>query len=362
MRRQTRRTATTPGTGTTVANPETAIVPTAATDPAKLVAAKPTRITTPAPTTAFPLYETTYLSGLRRIKATPKDVFLPGKTLGLDSIHQGQIGDCYLLSVLGGMINRDPSSIGKLVKVAPDGSCDVTLPDGMTTHVAAVTDAEVAVSSGAAGTGRWLPLLEEAYGRFRIRMKTGATTDNPDEIGTDSATKGGSVRTTIHNLTGHKVGTIPFRKKGEAQRAPTIEYVTTLLPNVRRAVTTALAENRLVAAGTGTALPLPPAINGKHAYAIIKFDPSTDMLTIWNPHNNNFTPKGEPGLTNGYPTKGGVFQMPLIEFAQVYPSISWEMSATETPAATAVAPPASAVTTGTAAPVVTTGAKAATSR
>ena len=210
-------------------------------------------------------------------------------------------------------------------------------------HVGAITDGEVAVSSGTAGSGRWLPALEEAYGRFRVRMRTGSDTDPVDEIGTDISTKGGSVSATLHNLTGHKVMTVRFRERGQAQTMPTVEQVTPKLPEVRKGVADALRDNRLVAAGTGTALPLPPAINGKHAYAIIKFDPTTDLLTIWNPHNNSFAPKGTPGLDNGYATKGGVFQMPLVEFARVYPSINWEMPA-DPSAVTATTPARSGAT------------------
>jgi hypothetical protein len=36
------------------------------------------------------------------------------------------------------------------------------------------------------------------------------------------------------------------------------------------------------------------------------------------PLGGDFEPKGAPGLTNGYPRKGGVFTMPLSEFVLVF--------------------------------------------
>lgn len=39
---------------------------------------------------------------------------------------------------------------------------------------------------------------------------------------------------------------------------------------------------------------------------------------------NTFKPKGEPGLANGYPTKGGQFAMPLAELMALFKSLSHE--------------------------------------
>jgi hypothetical protein len=82
---------------------------------------------------------------------------------------------------------------------------------------------------------------------------------------------------------------------------------------------------------------IPPNISIKHAYAIVSYDADTDMLEIWNPHGQNFTPKGPDGLQNGYTTKHGFFHIPLKDAYSFYSSFVFEVNAPATrPAATAI--------------------------
>lgn len=46
-------------------------------------------------------------------------------------------------------------------------------------------------------------------------------------------------------------------------------------------------------------------------------------MTVFNPWGNNFTPKGAPGLANGYPTKLGLFTVPLDQFQQAFTGINY---------------------------------------
>ncbi|OWK43731.1 hypothetical protein [Fimbriiglobus ruber] len=71
----------------------------------------------------------------------------------------------------------------------------------------------------------------------------------------------------------------------------------------------------------------PPGIASQHAYGVIGYDAKTDHVTLWNPWGNTFDPKGPAGLKNGYPTKGGVCTMPLMEFVQVYRTLFYETDA-----------------------------------
>lgn len=66
------------------------------------------------------------------------------------------------------------------------------------------------------------------------------------------------------------------------------------------------------------------SIAGDHVYAILGFNKTSDMLTIWNPWGDDFTPKGPPGIQNGYARKHGVFTMPMDEFMSVYSVLSIE--------------------------------------
>ena len=45
---------------------------------------------------------------------------------------------------------------------------------------------------------------------------------------------------------------------------------------------------------------------------------------MFNPWGNDLAPAGPPGLTNGYVTRQGVFEIPLTEFVQVFRGIAYE--------------------------------------
>ncbi len=69
----------------------------------------------------------------------------------------------------------------------------------------------------------------------------------------------------------------------------------------------------------------PPGIPGGHCYAVLGFDAATDTVHLWNPWGNTFQPKKEPhGLLNGYPVKGGRFDVPLGDFVKIFGYFDWE--------------------------------------
>ena len=92
-----------------------------------------------------------------------------------------------------------------------------------------------------------------------------------------------------------------------------------LADKVKAALADAFEHDRLAGASTGSATPLPPGINGKHAYAVLGLE--GESVVLWNPHGNSFRPRGEPGRERGYPTKGGIFRMPLTDFIVVFDSL-----------------------------------------
>jgi hypothetical protein len=47
-------------------------------------------------------------------------------------------------------------------------------------------------------------------------------------------------------------------------------------------------------------------------------------VTIFNPWGNQFTPKGPPGLANGYPTQHGQFTVPLDHLMQFVTQLVYE--------------------------------------
>ena len=62
----------------------------------------------------------------------------------------------------------------------------------------------------------------------------------------------------------------------------------------------------------------------EHDYEGFGFDAGKKEVHLWNPWSNNFSPKGSPGLENGYPTKDGQFTMPLKDFLHVFRGIAHE--------------------------------------
>ena len=143
-------------------------------------------------------------------------------------------------------------------------------------------------------------------------------------------------------LTGHKYKRIWFATT--AKRRQTEE--TKVLPILRKNLIAALADHRLMTASvtppilnppTNTVMPtthpaltadmlpkIPPDINTSHCYAVLDYDPKTDMLEIWNPHGQTFNPKGTPGLANGYVTQHGRFHIPLADAYSFFTSFYFE--------------------------------------
>ena len=61
-----------------------------------------------------------------------------------------------------------------------------------------------------------------------------------------------------------------------------------------------------------------------NVYAIFGFDRERDVLTLWNPWGDEFSPQGPEGIEHGYAREHGVFRMPLREFMEVYRLLSFE--------------------------------------
>jgi hypothetical protein len=93
------------------------------------------------------------------------------------------------------------------------------------------------------------------------------------------------------------------------------------MDRVRHLLHQAFAEHRLVCAGTDSSTP-PPGLVEDHAYAILSF--RGDLVEVWNPWGEDFTPKGQPGIEHGYPTRHGRFFMPLRDFVKVFEEIYYE--------------------------------------
>lgn len=258
-----------------------------------------------------PRFRPTYAEYLKHIQRVPHEIFHAKDAPTLESFHQGQLGDCYFLSAVAAMVARNPETVRRIIRAHPDGSADVSFPDGRRTRVSALTDAEIALGSTAGQQGLWLNVLEKAFGQVR-------RTKHPNAIGaapaTDAIGSGGAESETIQLFTGHKSEYVATHKGGAVNYA--------VAQKLRGLLEIAHREKLLVCCDTGKHKT--PGIAGDHAYSVLGFDSQKNTVIVRNPWGNRFKPKGDPGMQNGYPTEGGVFQVPLNEFVQIFESVTFE--------------------------------------
>ncbi len=295
-------------------------------------------------------FDRPFTRAVKRISTPAREVLI-GEQPTLETCHQGPLGDCYFISVVGAAVVRDPASVMRMISSTPDGSYLVTFGDGRSATVPPLTDAEMALTSSAGQNGLWLPILEKAFGSLRTEA---LPEEKQSESATDAIAHGGSAAATIRLLTGHTTDRITFRPrsvrapaktdttapapaktdappaKPGATTPPPVDpalldkHLEETLPKVREHLTASLRDRRLVAAGTPKDGTMPPGVNPSHAYAVLEYNADADTVHLWNPHGNTFKPKGEPGLQHGYPTTGGHFWMPLNDFGHVFNGISFE--------------------------------------
>jgi hypothetical protein len=253
-----------------------------------------------------PVFQRPYRSALARLRKTSRDIFAESPP-ALAACHQGQLGDCYFVSVVGAMVDRDPAAVKALFTPNSDGSTTVAFGKECSVKIAPLTDAEIGISSTAGTNGLWLTVLENAYGKIRGEAQATNQQDEPD---TDAIAHGGKPGAVINLLDGHQA--IAYVLNDEHRRSPQFAA------KLRQNLDAAQREHRLMEATTPADTQLPPGINSKHAYAILGYDGDTDMVRVWNPHGNNFTPKGPDSLQHGYMTKAGQFDIPLNDLLGIY--------------------------------------------
>ena len=98
----------------------------------------------------------------------------PIKSVVPSAVQQGVVGDCYFLGVLGSLAAIAPEKIVRMIHDNKDGTYSVTFP-GDTRHpvtAPAPTETELALYAAGSKYGTWAPLLEKAYGEYRLETGT----------------------------------------------------------------------------------------------------------------------------------------------------------------------------------------------
>lgn len=270
-------------------------------------------------TSAPPPFDSYYQRSLSRLRTTGPEIFLSNDPR-LDHIRQHSENDCFFLAVIGAIINRDPAALHNMVTTGRDGSSLVTFPGRQPQTIPSLTDAQICLYGSTSSGVRWLMLLEEAFSRTNNERRPESARQ---EVSSDFYTVGGSTPACMRILTGHATDGITLRAR-DAITMPTQEEMGPKLPPLRTALIDAFREHRIVTVGTNNGV-MPPAVTPRHAYAVLGYVAASDTIRLWNPHRNNTRHRGAPGLQTGYPTREGIFTLPLAEFACIFMRVTWEV-------------------------------------
>jgi hypothetical protein len=276
-----------------------------------------------------------YAGFATHLKKAPRDLFAGDDGPTLDGVKQGSLGDCYFMCVIGATVNRDPQTVRRMLHANSDGTTDVKFPAIGIVRVARLTDSQIALTSSAADQGTWINVLEKAFGEVKLAQPQ--TKHSDDDIDLDVIARGGKILNTIQLMTGHKAFLIPIRKsKNKKSQLPTGAEIPRIIARLDSVFSKAFAAHRLVCTEIAPGVPgkdIPPGLVGRHAYAVLAYDQPNRTVTVWNPHGKDYKPKSSPaGPRNGYPVKGGVFQIPLADFVRVFHAVTYETSAPLPPA------------------------------
>ena len=258
-------------------------------------------------------FERSVEATVKQLETIDRDLFLPTDP-DLSTFHQGRLGDCYLLSAIAAEARRSPKAMRGMIRPDVTGGFNVVFGNGQKIKVEFVTDSELLLGARMDSKhGSWLAVLEKAYGIIRQRdrarrKKTGKA--NPGAIVPAETLSGGSTGPIISLLTGHQAAGQSLNKSVKR------EQLHSLLVELTK-------KRRLMCLSTHNDHH-PPGIVNNHAYALLAYDGEQRKATIFNPWGNNFSPKGVPGLANGYTTEHGSFGVPLAEIQQVFAGLSYE--------------------------------------
>jgi len=251
-----------------------------------------------------------YEAALKKIKETPKELFVGGLPK-IEEFKQGRLGTCFCLASLSALAKQNPKAVVDLFKENPDGTLSVTFGKDTTVRITKLTDGEVALASTTGQNGRWAGTYEKAVGQLRSIEKTNAPTPTPLAV----ASRGGSAGSMMSVLTGKEIQRFSCAPWQETSKASGAEQEKKL-NELRALLKAATAEKRLMTAGTSAKTRKVPSLSRNHAYAVLGYDAKTDTVTLRDPHGQDFTPKGTPGLDNGYPVHQGIYSAPLSDVVQ----------------------------------------------
>ncbi len=269
-----------------------------------------------------PPFERAYHQHLVHLRATRHVLFAPGAP-DLQGIHQGPLGDCFLIGVVGAVVHRDPGTLHEIIVQIPDGSFLVRFPGGPIVRVPSVSDSEIVLGSSDGNQGIWLNVIEKAYGELVLARR------DREAPAIDVLSGAGTSTKTLELFTGNEGLRLRFRPHG-SPHVPGGGEIAAIAPRARAILVEAQLDHRLTCCGTTTAA-TPPGIVPNHIYAVLGYDAERDIVHVWNPWGNHFTPKGSPGLKAGYPVQDGHFSVSLDDFIRIFAAMTYESPRSSAP-------------------------------
>ena len=266
-----------------------------------------------------------FREGCKRIASITNRTLFSEKVPKLELIHQGKLGNCFCLAPLGAMVHGHPDQVAAMFAPETNGNYWVQLGK-KAVEVSPPTDAEIAMTSSNEHGDIWVNLYEKAVGTARNDERA------PEHrLGSplDALAHGGSAGTMLAYLTGHQITRFSF-KFAKAPASAT-NNPAERLRELRQKLAAAVAEKRLMT--SGTVKPSTPGLTPNHAYAVLDYNEVSDTVQLWNPHGQNFHPKGLPGPETGYPTRNGIFEIPVEQFVHQFSGIAFEVMPEKLPPA-----------------------------
>ncbi len=256
------------------------------------------------------------------------DEAVPLKSLNVEAIKQGAVGDCLFLSALASVISVRPNVIVDSIAENENDTYTVTFAGAkdVPIAVAAPTSAELTLYAKGSVHGIWAPLMEKAYGMLVAKRRNLPAVIPAENTATRENMK------SLDTLTGNPsrweyTQDSCTRALGNCRR--------TLTENELRSLLTRSFRNRraIVAAALKTTEPErgEPLIVGMHAYSVIGWDVQKDEVVLRNPwgvvplnatHMDLF--QFQPGKRLDDDGSQGIFKLALISFYRKFEALCIE--------------------------------------
>jgi hypothetical protein len=183
-----------------------------------------------------------------------------------DAIHQGHVGNCYLVAAIASLAQVSPQTIRDMITIDKDGTYWVKFKGQEPVPVSAPQED----LGGWGPDGIWPAILVRAYGQI-LSGNTSAPMDKPEWE--------------THRKETHEHRELKFLSG--THRVNVINNEVTL-GELEQHLTMATKGGCLVTAGTGGCLEKygdnkPQALLGGHSYTVVDYDPQTKTVTVRDP-------------------------------------------------------------------------------